>query len=281
MSLLVRLRWGAMILSLSAMAVPASGQDADGMQPVPLGQGAPQQAEAGPRMRLGAMMETLQFVDLAAAKAKRAQALAGRSNFEAILEYEALITTGEALPESGRRFYEFDVVMASAHLEAARLRLAYGAGLKGDLRSSEQNKAIILQHADKVPSYVVDAMRSAKEAGGAEAFRCQAMKMLGEGGVLRGLAAGSPSDLHFAVETYEKVAACDPESRKNARAMISYIKGVERDLSAGLLHPDNMVKVVTRLIEVSVPELGNFLSAGIDLAYKFYKNSRHLPEPPR
>ncbi len=268
-----------MILALSAMA---AGQETEDMQPVPLGQDA-QQQQSGPEpgMRLGAVMKTLQFVDLAAAKVKRAQALAGRSSFEAIGEYEALITTGESLPESGRRFYEFDVVMAGAHLEAARLRLAYGAGLKGDLRSIEQNKAIILLHTDKVPAYVVEAMRRAVESGGAEVFRCQAMKMLGEGQVVRGLAADSASDLHSAVETYEKVAACDPESRKDARAMISYIKGVERDLSAGLLHPDNMVKVATRLIEVSVPKLGNFLSVGIDLAYRFYKNSRRLPAPPR
>lgn len=201
--------------------------------------------------------------------------------FDAVQEYEDLIASSEKVSAMAKLMhgYEYNVVLAGAHLDAARTRMAYGVSFNKNLDLTEQNRVRIENHLKAVPSLVLAATQAASGRPEYEKSRCNAYKLLADGQFLTGMIDLSSKDLLGAIEAYKKVAACDPESASQAQAMISYTKSVEADISKKILRADNVAKVVSKFVSLSVPKVGSYLSMAIDLGYDFYKEKKKVPSP--
>jgi hypothetical protein len=214
------------------------------------------------------------------------RSLARARNFEskqaildAVREYEGLIGRSEELPAQLKHSYEFYVVLAGAHLDAARTRVSHASSLTKSLDLTEQNQARISDHLKAVPSLVV-AARDAPGVPELAKFRCDAYKLLAHGMFLTGTVNLDSKHLLLAIDTYKKVALCDKESGSQAQAMISYTKSVENDVSKKILRANNVAKVISKSLSISVPRVGSYLSMAIDLGYEFYKEKKKAPIPP-
>ncbi len=227
---------------------------------------------------VASFMDELRFLDFAKGKAEEARAKTG---LESIQANEEIVAEANTLSPGSFHTYGYDMVVAGAHLDAARERISYGASLANNLSLTEQNKKIILDHLHAVPALVVDAANRASGSVPLEHFRCQAYKMLASGAFFQGVTANSARDLQLAVGAFEKVSACDPASKREASKMISYIKGVEREMSHAPFRADNVVKVASKFIGLALPGYGSYLAAGLDFGYGFYKERKKAPEPPR
>ena len=193
--------------------------------------------------------------------------------------FEEITTKGAQTSPQLEHTYEFQVALAGAHLDAARLRLKYGASLGSDLKLVEQNRALAVDHLNAVPSLVVAAAHEARGTLDRDKFVCQAKKLLAEGQFLMGMSNRSVRDLRSAAEIYEKVSECDPNSRAHAREMVAYIKSVDHEMSHSIMSSDNIMKVVTKFVAISVPKYGGYLSGAVDLGYEFLKEKKIAPNP--
>lgn len=220
------------------------------------------------------------FLDDARAMAEKGRSFENQDRiFEAIRVFEEISTRGAQTSPQLEHTYEFQVALVGAHLDAARLRLKYGASLGSDLKLVEQNRALAVDHLNAVPSLVVAASREARGEPDQDKFICQARKLLAEGQFLMGMSNRSVKDLRSAAQSYEKVSECDPSTRAHAREMVAYIKSVDREMSHSLMSADNIMKIVTKFVAISVPKYGSYLSQAVDLGYEFYKEKKTAPNP--
>jgi hypothetical protein len=231
---------------------------------------------------LDSALSEVRFLDEAKKSLGRAREFESKhALFDAVQEYEDLIASSGKLSATANLMhgYEYYVVLAGAHLDAARTRMAYGVSFNKNLDLTEQNRVRIENHLRAVPNLVVEARQSVAGRPGYEKSLCSAYKLLAYGQFLTGMIDLTSKDLLGAIETYKKVAACDPESAPQAQAMISYTKSVEADISKKTLRADNVAKVVSKFVSVSVPKVGSYLSMAIDLGYESYKEKKKSPSP--
>jgi hypothetical protein len=250
--------FGSFAALASILPKISDAQNGSGMESVPLG--------------------SLSILEAAKQSVGRGKAYEERGDLvDAFQEYEAVIAKAEELPAVSRT-YEVKVTEAGAHLDAARARIAYASTLTNSLQLTEQNAALISRHLRAVPDLIVSAARDGATPE-SRVFACRAYKLLAEGAFITGVTNRSAKDLESAQGACERVAGCDPSSRAHAQQMISYTKGVEREITHSPVSADNVAKIVSKFAGVAVPKGGSFLAAAIDIGYDFYKQRKKAPNP--
>jgi hypothetical protein len=217
------------------------------------------------------------FLEQAKASADRAKAAESRKDYlQAVKAYESEIVLAQQSPILSTS-YAVNMVLASAHLDAARLRMKYADSLK-DLSLHEQNQVLITGHLDQVPTLVVAAKDKVGPEENVEKFKCRAYELLGHGAFLRGTLNRSPHDIETAITAYERTLPCDAETAPQTKQIISYLKSTHRNMSDGFWTNDNIEKMVSKVVSLSTGKWGSYLSAGIDYGYQYAK--AHPGKPP-
>jgi hypothetical protein len=248
-----------------------------------VGHAQPEQTPARDWLPLVSFVSEIMFLDQANEAASRARQFESRNALiEAAREYERLINDSAALSPELKHSYEFYMVLAGAHLDAARVRMNYDAALGTSLDLTEENRARIGAHLREVPGLVAAANKLVSGSD-VERFRCEARKLLANGQCFLGILNRYSPDLLAAIRTYGEVEKCDPKSAAQAREMVSYAKSVEADISKRLFRTDNIAKALSKVVSLSVPRVGGYLSGTMDLLYEFYKekHGKTMPAGPR
>ena len=235
-----------------------------------------------PRLPLVSGVNEILFLGEARDALARAQAFENRNEiFGAVLEYERLIDQAATQAES-QHTYEYFMVLAGAHLEAAHARLVYGGKFANNLTLKEQNEERVVAHLREIPGLVVAASKLGPP--GDPRFKCEAYKLLANGLCFQGIVESNSANLLRAIEIYHDVEKCDPGSAVQTGRMISYAKSLEADISKRVFRADNIAKVISKVVSLSVPRFGNYLSAAVDFGYQVYrekKSGEKMPMGPR
>jgi len=209
------------------------------------------------------------------AKAKEKQS----SYLEAAQEYEAQISRAEQSPMLASS-YAVILVLADAHLDAARVRREYGRRLK-DLGLHEQNQTLITRHLAVIPSLVMAAVNKVDRGPDVEKFQCPAYILVGHGAFLQavfpGNVNGSKRDFETAIKAYEHTLPCDPAAAPRTKKIIGYLKHEKRNMENGPLSDDNLEKVVSKVLGLSLGKWGSFVSAAVDGLYGYVKAHPRTP----
>ena len=216
------------------------------------------------------------FLEEAKAGSDRAKALESRHSYlAAAQEYEAEITRAQ---ESSilSTSYSVTMVLADAHLDAARARMKYADTLQ-NLGLHEQNQSLITGHLVQIPGLVTSAAQNAGRTGSVAKFKCRAYELLGHGSFLQGSLNRSSHDIELAIQAYRSTLPCDPEAAPHTEQVIAYLKSVDRDMRDSIVSNDNIAKMVSKVVSLSVGPWGDFVSAGIDGAYEYIKAHRGAP----
>ncbi len=201
--------------------------------------------------------------------------------FEAMQQFEKLIADAALLPPELQHTYQFHVILAASHLDAARTRIIYGGTLRDSLKMREENQRLVLDHLNLIPTLVVAASNEVGQGPDRPKFKADAYKILGAGEAYKALTNNSTHDLDVAITAYQKLATIDPAAAKQAKHMVSYLQGVKREMTKSILSYDNIVHISSALVKEAVPDVGGWLAAGIELGAHFYKEHRSDPEPPK
>jgi hypothetical protein len=239
-------------------------------------------APARPRLPLVSALSEAMFLQKAAGSSERAKALEKQNDrLGAVQEYERLIEESAGLSPDLQHTYEFYMVVAGAHLDAARARMDYSVTLS-DQKLREQNQTYISRHLKQVPALVIAAKDVA--TAGDQHFVCEAYKLLGSGRCLLGIVNQSSPDLLSAIEALKHVETCDPSVAAQTREMISYAKRLEADISNRIFRADNIAKMFSKIVSISVPKVGGYLAGALDIAWDSHKekeNKKAVPRGPR
>ena len=216
------------------------------------------------------------FLEEAKNRSDRAKEMENQHSYlRAAQEYEAEISRAQVNPSLSTS-YSVTLVLANAHLDAARVRMKYADSLK-DLGLHEQNQSLITQHLAQIPGLVVSAAQNVGRGKSVEKFKCLAYKLLGHASFLQGSVNQSPNNIQLAIKAYERTLSCDPEAAPQTKQIIAYLKGVDRDMRHSIISNDNIEKMVSKVVSLSAGSLGTFLSAGIDVGYEYVKAHPRTP----
>ncbi len=229
---------------------------------------------------LASAIYDLGFVIQATETRQKADALeAGHHVFEAMQLFEKLISSAAELPPGLQHGYQFDVILAACHLDAARTRIAYGEGLH-ELKMREENQGLIMAHLNAIPGLVVAASQDVDADAHRSKFKADAYTLLAAGQLYVGVLNSSAKDLDVCIKAYQKLAQTDPNAAVQARRMIKYVKGLERQVNHSIFSYDNIVKLTAAIVKEAVPDVGGWLAAGIEFGAGYYKEHRSEPVPP-
>jgi hypothetical protein len=213
------------------------------------------------------------FLEEAKGSSDRAIAMETQHSYlQAAQQYEAEISRAQQ-SEILSTSYSVTLVLATAHLDAARVRIKYAGTLK-DLGLHEQNQSLITQHLAQIPDLVVAAAKKVDPGVSLDKFKCRAYELLGHGSFLQGSVNRSAPDIETAIRAYERTLPCDPEAAPRTKQIIDYLKSVRRDM---FISTDSIEKAVSKVVSLSFGKWGNFVSVAVDIGYEYVKAHPRTP----